>query len=53
MSKPRFTDSHRFRRPYKPAIETDIRRTFEDARERLKENTQERAVKVRELRKKP
>jgi hypothetical protein len=33
--RPKFTDGHRWARPYKPALETDITKTWEAARKKL------------------
>lgn len=35
MKTPKFTDTHRFPRPYRPAVATDITRTFDVARKQM------------------
>lgn len=35
MKTPKFTDSHRFQRAYRPAVATDITRTFDAARKEM------------------
>lgn len=49
MTKPKFTDTHKWQRAYKPSHDTDITKTWEAARKRLEADKAERADKVREI----
>lgn len=49
VKPPRFTDSHRFPRPYRNAADTDISRSWADARKRIEADKAERARIVTEL----
>ena len=47
--KPKFTDAHKFPRPYRRSIETDITRTWEAARKRMEAEKTKREEIVRQL----
>jgi hypothetical protein len=51
MKTPRYTDQHRYPRGYTPARETDIRRTFEQARLEQEEAARRTAAKVKPIKK--
>jgi hypothetical protein len=52
MPKPKFTDKHRFRTAYVPANQTDLAATFQRIRDQLKQDAEERKVKVEPIRRK-
>jgi hypothetical protein len=49
MTKPRYTDRHRYPNGYTPSDRTDIAKTWAKAREQLEKDKQERAEKVRTI----
>lgn len=44
--KPKFTDGHRYPNGYKPAVDTNIKETFERIKRQRKQNAAEVAAKV-------
>lgn len=51
MSRPRFTDQDRYPVPYRRSENTDITRSWERAKNKLKAEREEREAKVRQIRK--
>ena len=52
MKTPRFTDTHKFPVPYKPAASTDITATFRRVKAQQAKDAAEREQKVSKIRRK-
>ncbi len=52
MVKPRFTDSHKFKRPYRSSVDTNIAATFEAILREQRKNAEEVEAKVQPMQRK-
>lgn len=50
MTKPKFTDTDKWQRPYVRSESTDVSKTWALARKKLEEEAKERAEKVKAIR---